>query len=103
MPILIYNRLFPNQNERYHRRLGRALVDTTIGLGPTFIKIGQSLSTRVDFFSPIYTEALSQLQDRVPAFGVEEAIAIIESELDAPMAQLFATFAVRKKLWVNNH
>jgi hypothetical protein len=92
VPILIYNRLFPNQNERYHRRLGRALVDTTIGLGPTFIKIGQSLSTRVDFFSPIYTEALSQLQDRVPAFGVEEAIAIIESELDAPMAQLFATF-----------
>jgi predicted unusual protein kinase regulating ubiquinone biosynthesis (AarF/ABC1/UbiB family) len=92
VPILIYNRLFPTQNERYHRRLGRALVDTTIGLGPTFIKIGQSLSTRVDFFSPIYTEALSQLQDRVPAFSVEEAIAIIESELDAPMARLFATF-----------
>jgi predicted unusual protein kinase regulating ubiquinone biosynthesis (AarF/ABC1/UbiB family) len=92
LPILVYNRLFPNQNDRYHRRLGQALVDTTIGLGPTFIKIGQSLSTRVDFFSPIYTEALSQLQDRVPAFSVEEAIAIIESELGAPLSQLFTTF-----------
>jgi predicted unusual protein kinase regulating ubiquinone biosynthesis (AarF/ABC1/UbiB family) len=92
VPILIRNRLFPTRNERYHRRLGQALVDTTIRLGPTFIKIGQSLSTRVDFFSPIYTEALSQLQDRVPAFSVEEAIAIVESELGAPMPKLFAAF-----------
>jgi predicted unusual protein kinase regulating ubiquinone biosynthesis (AarF/ABC1/UbiB family) len=92
IPILIRNRIFPTQNERYHRRLGQALVNTTIRLGPTFIKIGQSLSTRVDFFSPIYTEALSQLQDRVPAFSVEEAIAIIETELGAPLPKLFAAF-----------
>lgn len=92
IPILIRNRIFPTQNERYHRRLSQALVDTTIRLGPTFIKIGQSLSTRVDFFSPIYTEALSQLQDRVPAFSVEEAIAIVETELGAPLPKLFAAF-----------
>lgn len=89
---VLKNRLFPTHNERYHRRRARQLVDTTIGLGPTFIKLGQTLSTRVDFFSPIYIEALSQLQDRVPAFSVAEAIAIIETELGAPMQALFAEF-----------
>jgi predicted unusual protein kinase regulating ubiquinone biosynthesis (AarF/ABC1/UbiB family) len=90
--IFIHNRWFPLRTDRDRRRRAQALVDTTIGLGPTFIKLGQSLSTRVDFFSPIYTAALSQLQDRVPAFGVEEAIAIVESELGAPLPQLFAAF-----------
>jgi predicted unusual protein kinase regulating ubiquinone biosynthesis (AarF/ABC1/UbiB family) len=86
------DRLFPTQNERYHRRRAQKLVNTTIRLGPTFIKIGQSLSTRVDFFSPIYIQALSQLQDRVPAFSDAEAIAIIETELGKPIAQLFSQF-----------
>jgi predicted unusual protein kinase regulating ubiquinone biosynthesis (AarF/ABC1/UbiB family) len=84
--------LFPTKNERYHRRQAQKLVNTALGLGPTFIKIGQSLSTRVDFFPPIYTETLSQLQDRVPAFGVAEAIGIIESELGANIDTLFAEF-----------
>ena len=88
---LVRDWLFPTKNERYHRRQAQKLVRTAIGLGPTFIKIGQSLSTRVDFFPPTYTEALSQLQDRVPAFGAEAAIDIIETELGA-LATLFAEF-----------
>jgi predicted unusual protein kinase regulating ubiquinone biosynthesis (AarF/ABC1/UbiB family) len=84
--------LLPTKNERYHRRRAQQLVNTLIGLGPTFIKIGQSLSTRVDFLPPTYVEALSQLQDRVPAFSVAEAIAIIETELGAPVQTLFAEF-----------
>lgn len=84
--------LFPTKNPRYHRRQAQKLVNTTIGLGPTFIKIGQSLSTRVDFFPPIYTEALSQLQDRVPAFSAIESIRIIETELGANIETLFAEF-----------
>ena len=84
--------LFPTKNPRYHRRQAQKLVNITIGLGPTFIKIGQSLSTRVDFFPPIYTEALSQLQDRVPAFSTIEAIRIIETELGADIDTLFAQF-----------
>ncbi len=89
---LVKDSILPTTNERYHRRRAQKLVNTAIGLGPTFIKIGQSLSTRVDFFSPIYTEALSQLQDRVPAFGADEAIEIIETELGATLDILFAQF-----------
>ena len=89
---LLRDFLLPTQNVRYHRRRAQKLVNTTIGLGPTFVKIGQSLSTRVDFFPPIYTEALSQLQDRVPAFSVTEAIAIIEAELGGSIETLFAEF-----------
>jgi predicted unusual protein kinase regulating ubiquinone biosynthesis (AarF/ABC1/UbiB family) len=89
---LLRDFLLPTQNERYHRRRAQKLVNTTIGLGPTFIKIGQSLSTRVDFFPPIYTEALSQLQDRVPAFDVDEAICIIETELGTELGGLFEQF-----------
>ncbi len=84
--------LLPTKDPRYHRRQAQKLVNITIGLGPTFIKIGQSLSTRVDFFPPIYTEALSQLQDRVPGFSAVEAIRIIETELGADIETLFAQF-----------
>jgi predicted unusual protein kinase regulating ubiquinone biosynthesis (AarF/ABC1/UbiB family) len=84
--------LFPTKNERHHRRRAQKLVSTLIGLGPTFIKIGQSLSTRVDFLHPTYIEALGQLQDRVPAFSSTEAIAIIEHELGNNLGTLFAQF-----------
>ncbi len=89
---LVRDLLFPTQNDRYHRRRAQKLVNTTIGLGPTFIKIGQSLSTRIDLLPPIYTEALSQLQDRVPAFDTAAAIEIIEAELGANIETLFAEF-----------
>jgi predicted unusual protein kinase regulating ubiquinone biosynthesis (AarF/ABC1/UbiB family) len=89
---LLRDFLFPTKNAKYHRRQAQKLVNTAIGLGPTFVKIGQSLSTRIDFFPPIYTEALSQLQDRVPAFSVVEAVEIIETELGAPIEILFAEF-----------
>jgi predicted unusual protein kinase regulating ubiquinone biosynthesis (AarF/ABC1/UbiB family) len=89
---LLRDFLLPTTNERYHRRQAQKLVNTAIGLGPTFIKIGQSLSTRVDFFPPIYTAALSQLQDRVPAFDANEAISIIETELGTELGVLFDRF-----------
>jgi predicted unusual protein kinase regulating ubiquinone biosynthesis (AarF/ABC1/UbiB family) len=84
--------LFPTKNDRHHRRRAQKLVNTLIGLGPTFIKIGQSLSTRVDFLPQTYIEALGQLQDRVPAFSSTEAIAIIEHELGNNITTLFREF-----------
>ena len=50
-------------------------------LGPTFIKIGQSLSIRTDLLSPAYVSGLKSLQDQVPAFDTTIAKEIIEDEL----------------------
>ncbi len=90
--VLVRGILLPTKNERYHRRQAQKLVNNLISLGPTFIKIGQSLSTRVDFLPPAYIETLSQLQDRVPAFSATEAIQIIEIELGASIETLFIEF-----------
>lgn len=70
------------------KRLRLALVE----LGPTFIKIGQLLSTRPDLLPPPYIEELEKLQDEVPPFSTEEAIATIEAELGKPISELFKEF-----------
>ena len=57
------------------------LRESLIGLGPTFIKIGQALGTRADLLPLEYVKELATLQDQVPAFATAEAFAIIESEL----------------------
>lgn len=58
-------------------------------LGPTFIKIGQSLSVRTDLLRPAYIIALAQLQDKVPPFPTSEARRLIELELGAPVDEIF--------------
>eukprot|EP00904_Undaria_pinnatifida_P003084 jgi/Undpi1/12777/HiC_scaffold_6.g02445.m1 len=74
------------------RKLGRYLCKAFLKLGPTFIKIGQLLSTRVDLLSTEYIEELRQLQDDVPGFGGTKAVEIIEKELGAPVSELFDSF-----------
>ncbi|MGB8699575.1 MAG: AarF/ABC1/UbiB kinase family protein [Thermosynechococcaceae cyanobacterium] len=59
-------------------------------LGPTFIKIGQALSTRPDLIRQDYLEQLTLLQDQLPPFANEQAFAIVEQELQAPLEDLFA-------------
>lgn len=59
-------------------------------LGPAFVKLGQLLSTRSDLFSADLIEELSRLQDDVPSFPFSQARAIIASELDGPVEELFA-------------
>lgn len=80
-----------NLPSRRHRR-ARWLVRQLLMLGPTFIKIGQSLSTRADLLPLEYIQELSQLQDRVPAFREEAAIVAIETELGKPLSALFQEF-----------
>jgi len=61
-------------------------------LGPIFVKFGQVLSTRPDLMPPDIVAELSLLQDRVPPFPSEQAIAQITRSLGAHPDELFATF-----------
>ncbi|EFN50947.1 hypothetical protein CHLNCDRAFT_33282, partial [Chlorella variabilis] len=68
------------------------LREGLVKLGPTFIKIGQQFSTRVDVLSPEFIKELEKLQDNVPAFESETAVQIVESTLGKPLDQLFEEF-----------
>src|SRR5690348_9316702 len=61
-------------------------------LGPCFIKLGQLLSTRPDVMPANYIEALSRLQNTVTPVPGDKVTAIIESELGAPLSELFESF-----------
>ncbi|MFN2572668.1 MAG: ABC1 kinase family protein [Gemmatimonadales bacterium] len=62
-------------------------------MGPTFIKLGQLLSTRPDLLPPPYIEALSRLQDRVTPFSYEEVEQIITEELGVRISKAFGEFS----------
>jgi len=59
-------------------------------LGPTFIKLGQSLSIRPDMVGPRAMEELQKLCDAVPPFSTDIALAMIEEELGKPATELFS-------------
>ncbi len=61
-------------------------------LGPSFIKLGQLLSTRSDLLPPAYLEALARLQDRVEPFSFAEVEEIVTQELGVRMSKAFAEF-----------
>ena len=66
--------------------------ETVEELGPTFIKLGQILSTRPDLIPPEYATELEKLQDEAPPFPSVEAIAVIEEEFRQPIADIFRSF-----------
>ena len=61
-------------------------------LGPTFVKLGQLMSTRADLLPPAYITALSRLQDDVAPFPFEEVERIVETELGARISRAFQLF-----------
>ena len=61
-------------------------------LGPTFIKLGQLLSSRTDLIKPEYAAALSRLQDDVAPFPFDEVVKTVEGELHVKLSKAFATF-----------
>ena len=67
------------------------LLETLLTLGPTFIKLGQLLSTRPDILPKAYIDVLSSLQDDVPAASWEESKQVIEAEL-GPVEEVFDEF-----------
>src|SRR5207342_3808704 len=67
-------------------------VDDLEALGPTFIKIGQALSTRPDMVPAPYLAALERMQDQVAPVPYEEIRAVVEEALGVRISKAFATF-----------
>lgn len=68
------------------------LVADITELGPTFIKLGQMLSTRGDLLSEPYLEALASLQDDVAGLDIETVNRVLDEELPARQSQVFSKF-----------
>ncbi|CAL0306184.1 unnamed protein product [Lupinus luteus] len=60
-------------------------------LGPTFVKLGQGLSTRPDICPPEFLDELSELQDGLPTFPDEKAFSCIEKELGQSIDSIFSS------------
>ncbi|TQD97343.1 hypothetical protein C1H46_017045 [Malus baccata] len=69
---------------------GMVLKETMLSLGPTFIKVGQSLSTRPDIIGAEMAKPLSELHDQIPPFPRAMAMKIIKEELGSPAESLFS-------------
>lgn len=96
-PLAPVRRLFKRALYRLRPRLEE--VDPAVilrlmlqELGPTFVKFGQLVASRVEVLPPRWREQLELLQDRVRAFPFSEARRVVESELDAPLESLYLEF-----------
>jgi ubiquinone biosynthesis protein len=70
------------------RRIRLALEE----LGPSFVKLGQLMSTRADIFPPDYIDEFKKLQDQVPPTPFPEIRRVLESELKRPLNRIFQEF-----------
>ncbi|WP_159991683.1 ubiquinone biosynthesis regulatory protein kinase UbiB [Pelistega ratti] len=77
---------------QYTKSRGQRLREALETLGPIFVKFGQVLSTRRDVVPHDIADELALLQDKVPPFPSEQAVATIEQSLGKPIRELFAEF-----------
>jgi ubiquinone biosynthesis protein len=93
-PLRFAYRIHPrNWRTRVHAEpIGVRIRLALIELGPILVKFGQAVSTRRDLLPDDIADQLAMLQDRVPPFPAEEAIALIEAALGAPVDEVFASF-----------
>ena len=75
------------EKNKYQR--ARELRELLTKLGPTYIKVGQALSTRPDLVRKDFLEELTKLQDQLPPFDSAIAFNIIEKELERPVAEIY--------------
>jgi predicted unusual protein kinase regulating ubiquinone biosynthesis (AarF/ABC1/UbiB family) len=73
------------ENPERAEHLRRVLTD----LGPTFIKVGQALSTRPDLIKPSFLEELIKLQDQLPPFSTKLAFEMMERELGRSIPEMY--------------
>jgi predicted unusual protein kinase regulating ubiquinone biosynthesis (AarF/ABC1/UbiB family) len=72
--------------------LANDLADDLERMGPTYVKLGQLLSTRPDLVPPAYIDALTRLQDRLEPFPAEDAERIVAEELGVRVSKAFLEF-----------
>lgn len=85
---LILNQEALNQE----KKAAKELADDLIKMGPTYIKLGQLLSTRPDLLPTVYLEALTELQDDVNPIAYEDVEKIIQEELGLRISKAFKSF-----------
>lgn len=71
---------------------GQHIREALEQLGPIFVKLGQVLSTRRDLLPLDIADELAKLQDRVPPFSSDIAVAAVERALGKPLDQIFVSF-----------
>lgn len=86
--VLHWNRLEDRAKLDTPQRLRRALEE----MGPTFIKFGQILATRVDLFPPEWIAEFEKLHDRVPPLPFEQLRLQLEEDLGGPIEDVFTEF-----------
>src|SRR5947207_2684745 len=91
-PFLRITRLIRRRGPGAASRPGERLAAALTEMGPSFIKLGQLLSTRADLLGDEITEDLAQLQDRLPPFPAAQARALIEREFERALGALFTAF-----------
>src|SRR5471032_2830640 len=91
LPLLTVLRLLRSRDPALAAaRPGLRLAAALQTLGPSFIKLGQLLSTRADLLGEQFAADMSQLQDRLPPFPGAAARAIVEAEFGQTLGILFA-------------
>ena len=83
------DRWFGNEDKNLEKRAVQ-LRQLLTRLGPTFIKVGQALSTRPDLVRKDFLEELTKLQDQLPPFSTDLAMAIVERELGYTVEEVFS-------------
>lgn len=77
------------QTEKNKFKRASELRQMLTRLGPTFIKVGQALSTRPDLVRKDFLEELTKLQDQLPPFDNAIAFSILEEELERPLSEVY--------------
>jgi predicted unusual protein kinase regulating ubiquinone biosynthesis (AarF/ABC1/UbiB family) len=80
------------RSPEHHARRAERLTARLAGLGPTFVKLSQLLSSRADILPEPYLTEVGRLQDQVPADPAAEIRAVIEEEFGEPVSGLFEAF-----------
>lgn len=84
-------RKLPSRQQR-DSQLPEHFVRDLIDMGPTFVKLGQILSTRPDILPEPYIRALARLQEKVPPFSFSGVKQILEKEFGKPLPEIFPVF-----------